>query len=128
MTMTDVSVARQLHLLLEHTAEPNTRPYTITAVAEMIGITAQTLLNILHARIENPRLNTLRPLCRFYGISLDYFNLKTEEACRAYLYAHQLKHSPVLIQQIQAEADRLTEQGHRNILAALHWRLMSLRS
>ena len=127
MTKTDLFIARQMQLLLEHTSAPNTRPYTITAVADMIGITPQTLLNMLHARIENPRLNTLRSLCRFYDISLDYFDLRTEDACLRYLHAHQLKHSPALVQQIQAEADRLTERGYRNILATLHWRLMSLR-
>ena len=90
-------------------------------LARAIGLTQQTLQNILHQRIDNPRLNTLRALCVFYEISLDYFDLPTEETCHHYLAAQQLKLAPSIIHQIDHETRGLTAKGHRNILAVLEW-------
>lgn len=116
-----ISIARQMQLLLEYTPEPNTRPSTIDSLAEALGITQQTLQNILHERIDNPRLNTLKALCQFYRISLDYFDLPTEEKCRHYLAAQQLKQAPVAVQLIENETHNLTGKAQRNVLSALKW-------
>jgi transcriptional regulator with XRE-family HTH domain len=129
MTMTNkpISIARQMRLLLDYTREPNTRPATINDLARAIGLTQQTLQNILQERIDNPRLFTLRALCVYYGISLDYFDLKTEELCRHYLNAQQLKLASPLIQQIQDESTSLIALSRRNILATLEWMREVLR-
>lgn len=116
-----ISIARRMKLLLEHTPNPHTRPSTVIGLAEAIGLTQQTLQNILHERIDNPRLNTLRALCGFYKISLDYFDLPTEETCRHYLAAQQLKTAPMMIHQIDHETHSLTERGQHNILSSLEW-------
>lgn len=121
MTSDRISIACQMQLLLEHTAAPNKRPSTIATLARAMGLSQQTLQNILQGRIDNPRLDTLRVLCQFYGISLDYFDLPTEERCRHYLAAKQLTSAAPVMQHIQRETHDLTEQGQRNILSALEW-------
>jgi transcriptional regulator with XRE-family HTH domain len=123
MTMTSkpISIARQLELLLNTTLPLDTRPMTVKDAATAIGVTQHTLLNILHGRIDNPRLFTLRSLCVFYGISLDYFDLPTEEQCRLYLARQHLRTASPLVQKIYAESDDLKPGGYRNILSALKW-------
>lgn len=116
-----LAIGRQMQLLLEYTPEPNTRPSSIAALADVLGLTQQTLQNILHGRIDNPRLNTLKALCQFYGISLDYFDLQSEDQCRHYLAAKQLKAAPPVIQQIDHETQTLTGKAQNNILSALEW-------
>lgn len=114
-----IAFARQLRLLMEIKGTTSSR--TVTEVAEAVGISAQTLFNLLHGRSDNPRLETLRSLCRYYDISLDYFDCSDEAACFAYLADHHLKSASPLIQQIQAQTRELSPKGWRNILAALEW-------
>ena len=121
MTSKPISIARQMELLLNTTQTSDTRPMSVKDVAMAIGVTQHTLLNILHGRIDNPRLFTLRSLCVFYGISLDYFDLQTEDQCRRYLARQQLKTASPLVQKIQAETHDLKPRGYRNIVSALKW-------
>ena len=80
MTMSEpITLAHRMQLLLNSTREPNGRPMAVTELAAAIGVTSHTLLNIVHGRIDNPRFHTLRSLCVLYGISLDYFQLKTRQ-------------------------------------------------
>jgi hypothetical protein len=116
-----ITLARQMRMLLEHKCDPNGRSMSVADLTREIDLTQQTLQNILHQRIDNPRLNTLRVLCVFYGISLDYFDLPTEEMCYHYLAAQQLKLAPSIIHQIDHETRCLTAKGQRNILAVLEW-------
>jgi transcriptional regulator with XRE-family HTH domain len=114
-------VARQVQLLLAHTPQPNTEPYTLLAVAQAIGVSKQTLSNIVNGRSDNPLISTLRGLCEFYNISLEYFDCVTEDECLNYLAAQQLKVAPPLVQQIHSVTSHMTPRGRRNILSALEW-------
>ena len=114
-------VARQFQLLLAHTPKPNMPPYPLIAVAQAIGVSQQTLSNILNGRSDNPLLSTLRGICEFYNISLDYFNCVNEDECLSYLAEQQLKAAPLLVQQIETVTSHMTPQGRRNILSALEW-------
>lgn len=116
-----ISIARQLEMLLDTTRKSDTRPLAVKDVATAIGVTQHTLLNILHGRIDNPRLFTLRSLCVFYGISLDYFDLQTEDQCRRYLARQQLKTASPLVQKIEDETHHLKPRSHRNLLSVLNW-------
>jgi hypothetical protein len=75
----------------------------------------------MQGKTESPRLETARKLCRLYGISLDYFDLPTEEACRAYLARRRQQIAPASVQEIAALSEQLSLQGKRNILAILRW-------
>jgi len=122
MTMSEpISLARRMQLLLNSTREPNGQPTAVTDLAAAIGVTPHTLLNIVHGRIDNPRFLTLRSLCVLYGISLDYFQLKTEEECHQYLATQHLKVDTPLVQQIQDETLTLEPKGHRTIMSMLEW-------
>ncbi len=121
-TMNDtMTLARQMQLLLEHTHDPSGQPITASELARAIGLAEQTLLNIVHGIIDNPRLHTVRAVCVFYRISLDYFDLQTEEQCRQYLAARHLKLASPLLQQIHVESTSLIGKARDNILSMLSW-------
>lgn len=122
MTMSEpITLAHRMQLLLNSTREPNGRPMAVTELAAAIGVTSHTLLNIVHGRIDNPRFHTLRSLCVLYGISLDYFQLKTEEECHWYLATQRLKVATPLVQQIDDATQTLEPKGHSTIMSMLEW-------
>jgi hypothetical protein len=75
----------------------------------------------VNGRSDNPFLNTLRGICEFYKISLDYFDCVSEDECLHYLAEQQLKLASPIVQQIQTVTSHMTPQSRRNILSALEW-------
>jgi transcriptional regulator with XRE-family HTH domain len=116
-----LSFARQLALLRKTLVDASGKPYSIPYIAQHTDITQQALQKLLGGQSENPRLNTLFALCRFYHISLDYFGCDTESACLAYLAQHRITNAPSLVHEIAQEANTLSPKGKRNILAVLEW-------
>ncbi len=116
-----LSFARQLALLSEVQTAEDGHPPTIADIARATQLSEQTLLNLLHGRADNPRLETLRAICAFFGVPMDYFACETEAACRAYLYQQRLQTASPLVQQILHETTALSARGQRNILTALEW-------
>jgi transcriptional regulator with XRE-family HTH domain len=116
-----ISAGRQFAILLEEGVEMQGQRYTLAGAAAATGISDQALANLLHGKTESPRLQTARALCRLYGISLAYFDLETEEACRAYLAHHRQRFGPATVREIVSLSDQLSPRGKRNILAILRW-------
>src|SRR5262249_39533072 len=97
------------------------QPYSLAVISEATGISDQTLLNILNGQSDNPRLDTLLRLCRFYHISLDYFACRAESDCRAYLGQKKVEFASPLVQEIASRSEFLSELGKRNVLTLLDW-------
>ena len=118
----------QFSILLETVRDPDGQPYNTGAIARATGLSEQSLLYLLDGRSAYPRLDTLRRLCRFYNISLDYFDCETEENCRAYLAKEMAGRSSVLVRDIAQELETLTSSGQRKVLVILEWVRRARRS
>ncbi|MEO8396274.1 MAG: XRE family transcriptional regulator [Chloroflexota bacterium] len=112
---------RQFSILLETVRQPDGQPYSTAMIARATGLSEQSLLYLLDGRSVSPRLDTLRRLCHFYDISLDYFDCETEESCRAYLAKEVAGRSSALVRDIAQESETLTSSGQRKVLVILEW-------
>ena len=59
-----ITIRRQLELLWEHVCNADGRPKTVAEVAQCTEVSEQSILNLLHGRTHDPRLDTLRHLSR----------------------------------------------------------------
>lgn len=114
-----MSFHQQITILFEMMVDATGKPHSANAVAAQTGISQQTILNFITGTIQNPRLDNLRTLCRFFGISLDYFDCQTEAECRAFLAQHQINTQGEIIHEIAAQTESLSAKGKRNVLAVL---------
>ncbi len=117
----------QLRILMEAVPAPDGRPYSLAAIAKASGLSQQNLSSLLEGHIQQPRLDTLRRLCRFYDISLDYFGSETENDCRAFFAQRAAEEALPIVLEIERETQSLTLAGKRNILRLLA-RVRQLRS
>jgi len=115
-----ISFQQQFHILLDLLRDPHGKPYSLGTLAQAAHVSDQSLTYLLDGRSQSPRLETIRSICYFYHISLDYFDCATEAECRAYL-VRRLAQSSSLLQDIAAEAATLTPKGQRNVLTMLEW-------
>lgn len=115
-----ISPAAQFALLLMEGVDRQGRSYTLPEVAAATGLSGQTLHNLLKGTTDSPRLNTLRELCQLYGISLDYFMLDSEAACRACLWRHRLTVFP-LLDDIASQTDTLSPEAQRRLTTIIGW-------
>lgn len=115
-----ISFQQQFQILLDQLRDPQGKPYSLATLAQATGLSDQSLAYLLEGRSQFPRLDTLRALCRFYHISLDYFACETEADCHRYLL-EQLAASSTLLNDIAVEAAALTPKGQRNVLTMLEW-------
>lgn len=120
MATEPIPFQQQFRILLDTLRDPQGQPYTLSAIARTTELSEQSLAYLLEGRSQNPRLDTLRRLCNFYHISLDYFDCETEADCQAYLI-RQLSVSSILLHDIAEEAAALTPKAQRNVLAILEW-------
>ena len=122
-----IQIGEQIRILMEYgngaygkstgDKKPNLRQ-----LAAEIGISDQTLKNLLDGKSANPRLKTLLALTCYYQISLDYFSCQDEEACKHYFYCNPPATHP-LIAEIDTESAALSAKGQRNVLAIMTWML-----
>lgn len=116
-----ISVTRQLQLLLSTVLADDDRSYSLHEIAQATGLSVQTLAKLVNGQTHDPRLDTLRRLCQFYGISLDYFAGETEAECQLYLDRQQFVAAPALVQEIAWQVKALSARSQDNLQIILHW-------
>lgn len=112
-------VAEQLNILFEEFTHPDGRPYTLKEVSDATGISLATLSQIRTGRILNPQLNTLRDICRYFNVSLDFFGTRSREECFGVILSRQERSDE--IHEIAYRANRLSEKAQRDILTFIGW-------
>ncbi len=120
MAVEPLSFQQQFHILINVLRDPQGKPYSMATLAKAAGVSDQSLSYLLDGQSQYPRLETLRAICSFYHISIDYFECDTESDCRAYLL-ECLAESSTLLHDIASEAQALTPRGQRNVLTMLEW-------
>jgi transcriptional regulator with XRE-family HTH domain len=126
MAPEELSFQEQFRILIDAMPAPDGHPYSVAAIAKATELSEQSLFYLLEGKRQYPRLNTVRQLCRFYSISLDYFDCVTEADCRAFLVQHASQNASPIIHEIDKQSNTLTPLGKRNVLRLLE-RLRHLR-
>lgn len=106
----------QLRILIQTLPADNGNVYDIHVIAKATGLSAQSLLYMLDGRTTNPRLDSLRRICRFYNISLDYFECSSEAQCRSFLAQNAAHLASPLIREIDQKAEALTPSDKSRVL------------
>jgi transcriptional regulator with XRE-family HTH domain len=79
-----LTLSDQVALLFEH-GKASGLPTTYRAIAEATGESPNNLQQIHRGENTNPGLRTLSAIAVYFGVSLAYFDCKTEEECRQFL-------------------------------------------
>ena len=114
-----LSFQDQFRILIDAVRSPDGRPYTLAAIAQGAGISVQNLSYLADGTTPHPRLDTLRRLCRFYDISLDYFGCETEVECRNFLMQRAAHRASPVVREIDKESETLSLSAKRNVLRLL---------
>lgn len=68
-----------LNLLFEHVRDEEGQTYTDAAVAKATGMSQSSLSALRRNITNNPRLDNLKAVANFFGVSLNYFNASSIE-------------------------------------------------
>lgn len=117
----DFDFSQQLAILLKHGVTADGRRLSVTGLAVAAGLNPQTLINLLANRSTSPLLETARAVCDVYGISLDYFDLSTAEACKNYLNRHRQPQPSEALRKMIEQLDQLTSPSKEQIARVVHW-------
>ena len=113
-------VSVQMNILFEAVSHSDERPFTLQEVSDATGISVGSLSQLRTGRIENPQLNTLREICRFFDVPLRYFETKSEEQCYAILTDREDNDNPEL-SEIAFRSTHLTESAQKDVLTIIKW-------
>src|SRR5512145_348325 len=106
-----LTTTQQLQLLLSQIIAGQHQPCSLHEIAAATGLSVQTLAKLVNGQTQEPRLDTLRRLCQFYGISLDYFAGESAAACQAYLRQQRLTTAAEVIQEIAHQTQHLSQRS-----------------
>jgi len=68
-----------LNLLFEHVLDEDGQTYTDAAVAKVTGISQSSLSALRRNITNNPRLDNVKSIANFFGVSLNYFAAESIE-------------------------------------------------
>lgn len=115
-------LAQQINLLFENVKKSDGQTYTLKEVSEATGISLPSLSHLRNGKNVNPQLNTLRALCRFFNVSLSYFESQSEEECLALIAeGRPNKGDDINVGFITSMATTLSPQGQRDLLTIVKW-------
>lgn len=114
-----LAVSTQLNILFNLVLHEDERSFTLQEVSDATGISVGTLSQLRTGRIENPQLNTLREICRFFDVPLRYFETKNEEQC--YALIQDKKEDMPELNEIAFRATNLSENSQRDVLTIIKW-------
>lgn len=115
-----LAVSIQLTILFDAVKHEGKRPFTLQEVSDATGISVGTLSQLRTGRIENPQLNTLREICRFFRVPLRYFETRTEQECYALIQGTNNDDTPEL-NEIAFRATNLSPNSQRDVLTIIKW-------
>jgi transcriptional regulator with XRE-family HTH domain len=117
----------QFQILMTTQVTADGRPYPLGTLAKAAGLSEKSLQKMLDGRTQNPRLDSVRRICRFYRISLDYFDCETKAACLAFLAQNAAEGASLVVRTIDQEAETLPSAAKHQVLRLLE-RFRFLRS
>src|SRR5579871_5094902 len=91
-----LSLADQIKILFDSVRHAEGRPFTLQEVSDATGISLGTIGQMRSGKINNPQLNTLRALARYFHVPLRYFDTKTREECFSLLADPTILEKPTL--------------------------------
>ncbi|KAB2904692.1 MAG: helix-turn-helix domain-containing protein [Anaerolineae bacterium] len=116
------TIAELVDLLFEVIRRPDGRMYTEKEVSEQGNITHKTLNHIRTGKTPNPGIATIREICRFFGVSLAYFESSTVEECYAFLKERKYPERPSnSANEILFRSLELSEEARKDILQVIRW-------
>ena len=116
-----LSLSEQIKILFDSVRHSEGRSFTLQEVSDATGISLATISQMRSGRIKNPQLNTIRPLCRFFGVPLRYFDTRTAEECFAILTDVTAKDAPPELNEIAFRASGLSPRSQRDVLEIIKW-------
>ena len=115
-------LAQQINLLFEHIKNPDDQIYTLKEVSEATGISLPSLSQLRNGKNVNPQLSTLRALCHFFNVPLNYFESRSEEECLVFIAEGRTdSHEDVNVSFITSMASALSPEGQRDLLTIVKW-------
>src|SRR5574341_265071 len=78
-------VGEKIDILFEVVVKANGKPYKGKEVSKYTGVPETTISNLRHNPTLNPTIASLQELCKFFGVSLAYFDCNTPEECRVFI-------------------------------------------
>lgn len=124
-----ITLAEQVNILFDTMTDPEGKSYTMQQVSSVVNVSLAGLSRMRSGEITNPSITTLKQICKFFDISLDYFQCYSEEDCRAYLRQADSRIvrkriedlPPPLNAQVFLRSMGLSDEAQRDLLAILKW-------
>lgn len=116
------SLAELVNLLFEEIRRPDGKPFTEKEVSEQVLISHKALNHIRTGQTPNPGFLAIREISRFFGISLDFFAVKTRSECYRFLREQQPPSStPAWVDEITFRSLELSESARQDLLRVIQW-------
>jgi transcriptional regulator with XRE-family HTH domain len=110
---TSLSVPELVSLLFGHQRRSDGTTYTERDVAQATGMSQSTLSAIRRGIIQNPRIDSIKALCRFFQVKLDYFDSSSVAEALEHMAAGRTEapHDMKLAMRL----NRLTDDARRDL-------------
>jgi len=119
MDDTALPFATLLNLLFEYNRADSGRPFTEAEVAKHVGMSQSSISALRLGNTQNPRLNNVRAICRFFEVPLTYLDASSEaEAINIILQQrHQNPPDPDMATRLAA----LSDEAMADLERILRW-------
>ena len=110
---TSLPVSKLVCLLFEHRRQPDGTPYTDRDVAYATGMSQSAISAIRRGIIQNPRIDNIKALCRFFKVGLSYFDAESDAEAMELMVADQEDAGADL--KLAMRLNRLSDDARRDL-------------
>jgi transcriptional regulator with XRE-family HTH domain len=110
-----------INFLFANVLHPDGRPYLSQEVADQVRISHATINQLRTGRNKNPTLPTLQEICRFFNISMSFFECTSYDECYAVLSGQPPEELPGPVAEIAFRARGLEPKAQEDVLKVILW-------
>lgn len=121
-----LSVPELVCLLYKHRRKPDGGSYIDRDVSEATGISQSSLSAIRRGTIQNPRIDNIKALCRFFNVKLAYFEATSENEALDMIAAGRSEESYEM--KLAMRLNRLSEDARKDLERILTYVMRADRS
>ena len=108
-----------LNLLFEHVRDGDGQTYTDAAVAKTTGISQSSLSALRRNITNNPRLDNVKAVANFFGVSLNYFAAESLEEGISLIASDRHQNPPDV--ELATRLTNLSDEARNDLERILAW-------
>lgn len=111
--------SKLFNLLFEHVRDSDGKVFTDSEVSKTTGMSQSSISALRRNITNNPRLDNVKAVAKFFGVSLNYFSARSEQEAINLIVDSKHENSPDI--ELATRLTNLSDEARQDLESILKW-------